>query len=102
KAIGKPDAGKPHVRFDEGEQVSTVAGLLSTLLAPLCRTLLVRHHCSFVHLTNHDSAGLRMQACLLTAVIIICYFVVLSCKQFCYNTTYGNDNFLHHYWYSGF
>ena len=20
KAIGKPDAGKPHVRFDEGEQ----------------------------------------------------------------------------------
>ncbi|MCD6527202.1 MAG: hypothetical protein J7K75_09455, partial [Desulfuromonas sp.] len=57
KAIGKPDAGKPHVRFDEGEQVSTVAGLLSTLLALLCRTLLVRHHCSSVQLTNHDSAA---------------------------------------------
>lgn len=24
KTIGKPDAGKPHVRFDEGEQISRV------------------------------------------------------------------------------
>ncbi len=25
KAIGKPDAGKPHVRFDEGEQISALS-----------------------------------------------------------------------------
>jgi len=36
KQQGKPDAGKPHVRFDEGEASRpSLGGNLSTLLIPV-------------------------------------------------------------------